>query len=75
MDVGKRTHSRIHFRVLRINETRTDADPNVLSNSDVVCEHGKLDPGKPSNMKRIRRVRILVSTSLARLSELVTGRI
>ena len=39
-----------------IDTVRKDADPNLFSNNDIVCEHGQLDPGKNSNMKRIKRV-------------------
>ncbi|KAI0086174.1 cysteine proteinase [Irpex rosettiformis] len=35
------------------DEMEIDSGPTIFSSSDIVCEHGKLDPGEVSNMKRV----------------------
>jgi hypothetical protein len=36
--------------------TSIDETPFLLSNKDIICTHGKLDPRKSTDMKCIRNV-------------------
>lgn len=38
------------------NSTKDSALPIAISISDIICEHGLLDPQKSKDMKRISRV-------------------
>ncbi|KAI0688254.1 cysteine proteinase [Cytidiella melzeri] len=39
----------------KTEEMEVDSGPVTFSSSDILCEHGRLDPGQVANMKRVKK--------------------